>query len=154
MLDLRFYPMEDYEDRHADFLNYMHNDLRVFDRSFSCFEFCEWMRDVFSYDVFLDNERVGFLVMEYVPDFPAWYMTEVCVFKEYRGRGIGKGIFDFVERQTRGKEDLFWFTLPTNQKATELWKKLAEEKGLIRDDSVCFPKDYDDVLHHYYRHKT
>lgn len=58
------------------------------------------------YGAYLDGQRVGFVAVERADD-DRWYMERLAVLPEYRHKGIGRTLMDFVfetVRQRGGKK--------------------------------------------------
>jgi GNAT superfamily N-acetyltransferase len=75
-----------------------------------------------------DNKIVGFAV--YYVRYSTWkgrrlYLEDLIVTEEYRGRGIGKLLFDRLFQETReiGFSGMVWQVLDWNEPAIQFYKK-------------------------------
>jgi GNAT superfamily N-acetyltransferase len=85
-----------------------------------------------------DNKIVGFAV--YYVRYSTWkgrrlYLEDLIVTEEYRGRGIGKLLFDRLFQETRemGFSGMVWQVLDWNEPAIQFYKKYgaAVEAGWL-----------------------
>ncbi|HOJ80029.1 MAG TPA: GNAT family N-acetyltransferase, partial [Clostridiales bacterium] len=58
------------------------------------------VKGVSMYGAYLDWQRVGFVAIERADD-DRWYMERLAVLPEYRHRGIGRALMDFVFETVR-----------------------------------------------------
>lgn len=57
-------------------------------------------KGIYMYSAYLGGQRIGFVAAEKADD-GCWYMERICVLPQYRHRGIGRKLMDFVFETVR-----------------------------------------------------
>lgn len=88
--------------------------------------------------VAVENDRIVGLV-NYVIHRSTWsadnfcYLEDLIVLPEIRGKGIGKQLIEWVQKQAKDNQcsRLYWHTQETNKRAQKLYDWVAETPGVI-----------------------
>jgi GNAT superfamily N-acetyltransferase len=65
---------------------------------------------------------------------PTCYLQDLFTSEAARGKGVGRGLIEFVYEQARraGVERVYWHTHETNERAMLLYDKVAQRSGFIQ----------------------
>lgn len=102
-----------------------------------------WKEDGTVYNVFLDDEAVGFFYVRFGGQNVAW-LEDIFISEQYRGKGIGRFAMDKLDELMIEKEvvAIFVDVIPRNTSAIKLYK----ECGFDHLNLVQLRKNYDKKL--------
>lgn len=103
----------------------------------------EWKKEGNVYNIFLDNEPVGFFYIRFGGQDVAW-LEDIFIVEQYRGKGIGKLTMEKIDELMAQKKvvSMFVDVVPRNSNAIKLYR----EFGFDHLNLIQLRKNYDKRL--------
>lgn len=103
----------------------------------------EWIKQGSVYNIFLDNELVGFFYVRFGGQNVAW-LEDLFIIEAYRNKGIGKIAMQKLDELMieRGVVSMFVDVIPRNTSAIKLYR----ECGFDHLNIIQLRKNYDERL--------
>lgn len=103
----------------------------------------EWQNVGDVYNIFLDDEAVGFFFVRFGGQDAAW-LEDLFILEQYRGRGLGKASIEKIDELMKEKKvvSMFVDVVPRNINAIKLYKKC----GFDHLNLIELRKNYDKSL--------
>ena len=103
----------------------------------------EWLYDGHVYNIFFQDELIGFIHLRFGGHDAAW-LEDIFIAEEYRGKGLGKEAIKEIDKLMEEKniKAMFVDVIPRNSSAIKLYK----ECGFDHLNMIQLRKNYDKTL--------